>query len=98
MAQFMADGDDAPLQSLPDYSQRELIYLAYEEKVLRLDDLLLRRTLIAMLGEAQSPVIAETAAIVGAVLGWDAERIQSEIERTQALFSARHGMKFAEAV
>ncbi len=96
MAQFMVDGDDTPLQSLPAYSQRELIYLAYEEKVLRLDDLLLRRTLIAMLGEAQSPVIAETAAIVGAVLGWDAERIQSEIERTQALFAARHGMTFAQ--
>ncbi len=96
MAQFMADGDDTPLQSLPAYSQRELIYLAYEEKVLRLDDLLLRRTLIAMLGEAQSPVIAETAAIVGAVLGWDAARIQSEIERTQALFAARHGMTFAQ--
>ena len=41
---------DASLQSLPSYSRREIAFLAQCEKVVHLDDLLLRRSMLAMLG------------------------------------------------
>jgi glycerol-3-phosphate dehydrogenase len=43
-------GPDCPLQSLPDYSREELAYLIRHERVGDVDDLLCRRTTIAISG------------------------------------------------
>lgn len=76
-----ADPDDAPLAHAPDYSTAELRHLATTESVVHLDDLLLRRTSLAFLGEATSEAAREVAEAVAPVLGWDAARTALETDR-----------------
>ncbi|MCB9451610.1 MAG: glycerol-3-phosphate dehydrogenase/oxidase [Anaerolineaceae bacterium] len=89
---YCAAGDDALLVHHPDYSRREIAFLVEQEKVVHLDDLLLRRSLMAMLGEVNGDLLAELAPIVGEALGWSPETIQAERERAADLLTTRHGV------
>ena len=82
---------DRPLASAPHYSRREIEFLCLTEKVLTLEDLILRRTLLGLHGEATLAVLSEVAAIAGKVLGWSAGRIENEIARTAGRLGSRHG-------
>src|SRR5208283_5176253 len=70
VAAYLKAGADAPLSSHSGYSRREIEFIARNERVVHLDDLLLRRTLIGMLGEATLPLLEEIAAIISPVLEW----------------------------
>jgi glycerol-3-phosphate dehydrogenase len=70
VATYMSAGNDAPLEQLPDYTRREIEFIARNEKVMWLEDFLQRRSLIAMLGNTNSNVIMEIAGIVAATLDW----------------------------
>ena len=50
------DGEDTPLKHYPDMTRRELAFLAEKEKVVHLDDLILRRSLMAYLGHLNRPL------------------------------------------
>lgn len=76
-----ADPDDAPLEHLPGYSSGELRHLAATEDVAHLDDVLLRRTSIAFIGAATDEAVAEVAAAIAPVLGWDSARSAVEVAR-----------------
>ncbi len=91
-AAAIAAADDAPLASHPDYSQAEIRFLLTEEEVQHLDDIILRRTLIGMLGELTPALLDELADIAAAALGWDDARRQSELERVRSGFAAFHGV------
>jgi glycerol-3-phosphate dehydrogenase len=93
VAQFIAAGEDAPLDDAPDYSARELLFLAEHEKVAHLDDLLLRRTLLAMLGQVTGRVLRQAGQIMGAAHGWRAEQTEAEIQRTIEILVTRHGVR-----
>jgi glycerol-3-phosphate dehydrogenase len=69
-----------PLQSLPEYTAGEIEYIAKNECVRHLSDLVRRRSVITMLGQATETVLTELAAIVGAVLGWDDRQRDEEIK------------------
>ncbi len=92
VAAFIAAGDDAPLAARADYSRREIAYLAQEEMIVHVDDLLLRRSLLAMLGQLSLPLVQELAEVLGEALGWSAEQVQAELERTVTLMADRHGV------
>ena len=79
VAAFIKLNEDSPLRSLRGYSAREILYLAQAEPTRRLADILLRRTAIAMEGLLTPDVIIETADLVAAAQGWDADRIASEV-------------------
>ncbi len=91
IAEHIAAGDDSPLRCCPAYSRREIDYLARSEKVARLDDLLLRRTLIAMLGYADRAALCEVADVAAAALGWSSARVADEIQRTLDILRDQHG-------
>lgn len=93
VAQFIAAGEDAPLDDAPDYSERELLFLVEHEKVAHLDDLLLRRTLLAMLGQVTGRVLRQAGQIMGAAHGWRAEQTEAEIQRTIEILVTRHGVR-----
>lgn len=78
------------LLHLPDYSAEEIAYLVKQERVARLEDVLLRRTAIALLGDATAPVISEIGGIVGAALGWTDQQIRDEVLATTQLLASRH--------
>ncbi len=96
VAAYIAGGDDAPLRHHPDYSHREIEYLASRERVVHLDDLVLRRTAIALLGRLTADLLAELATIAGAALGWSEAEQQREIERAALILERNHGLKAAD--
>jgi glycerol-3-phosphate dehydrogenase len=81
IAGFIASGPDKPLHQLPDFSQREILYLVQQEMVLHLEDLVRRRTNLAKLGRLTPESIHELAHIVGEVLSWSPARKEEELER-----------------
>ncbi|MAU11423.1 MAG: hypothetical protein CL607_16495 [Anaerolineaceae bacterium] len=95
VAKYCSTGNDVPLKTLPAYSNRELTFLALNEKVERLSDMLLRRTLISMLGYTQTSPnsLNEVGQIVGEALGWSEDRIASEIQQARQLLIEKHGLK-----
>ncbi len=97
VAAFINHATDAPLKSLPDFTRREIAFLAESEKVLHLDDILLRRTMLAMLGQLTRDNMKEIAEALGAALGWSVEQKNAEVERTLRLLADRHGLVLSEA-
>lgn len=93
MADFIKRGVDSSLRSLPGYSRREILYLVQYEKARRLDDLLLRRTLLAMLGRLTREAVLELAEIMAEGSGWNAEQKAGEVERALVLLRDRHGVR-----
>ena len=85
---------DAPLASLPNYSKREILFLAQHERVEHLDDLLLRRTMLAMLGKLSRESVLECAGLLGDAFGWSPERKNAEAERTLRLLADRHRVRW----
>lgn len=93
VADFMKLAADQPLKSLPGYSQRELLFLVQHEKVEHLDDLFLRRTMLAMLGRLNRDAILEAAELLAGVLGWGLEKKNAEVERMLRLLADRHRVR-----
>jgi glycerol-3-phosphate dehydrogenase len=92
VASFIKRSEDMPLKSLPEYSRREIAFLALHEKVVRLDDLVLRRTMLAMLGRLTRGMLDELGQSLAIPLGWARERETAEVERTVRLLGEQHGV------
>lgn len=93
IATFMNGGTDQLLRSQPDYSRREIMFLAQHEKILHLDDFLLRRSMLGMLGRVTRDTIDELAGIFSNALGWNSEQRKMEVARTLTILADRHGMQ-----
>lgn len=93
IATYMNGGTDFLVKGLPDFSLREIVFLVQHEKVCHLDDLLLRRSRLAMLGRVTREVIAELARVIGNSLGWDEEQKAAEVKRTLSILADRHGVR-----
>jgi glycerol-3-phosphate dehydrogenase len=90
---FIGRAADAPLKSLPSYSQREIAFLAQYEKVIHLDDLLLRRSMLAMLGRLNRNVLDEIAALLAESLNWSDGQKDEEVARTLRILVDRHEVR-----
>ena len=95
VAAFLQAGPDAPLSCHSGYSRREIEFMAGHERVVHLDDLILRRTLMGMLGEVTLPLLEELAAIISPVLEWSQQDAAAEVERTAQLLRKVHGVTLA---
>lgn len=89
---FMQSGDDRALTHLPGYTAREIQFMAAEEKLVHLDDLILRRTLLGFLGRVNRPVLDELSAVIAPVLDWSENQGCQEIQRTAQLLESRYGV------
>lgn len=92
IATFMNGGTDRLLMTLPDYSLRELFFLIAHEKIYHLDDFLLRRSMLAMLGRVTREMLDELAGVFANALGWTKEQRQAEVTRTLSILGDRHGV------
>jgi glycerol-3-phosphate dehydrogenase len=92
VAAYMKASPDAPLANHAGYSRREIEFMALNERVVHLDDLIMRRTLIGILGELNLPLLKELAAVVSRVLLWPEQKTAAEIERVVQLFRKVHGV------
>lgn len=75
------------------FSRQEIDYLAKREKILHLEDLVLRRTNLAKLGELTTPLLEEIAAALAPRLGWSARVQKEELERTLQVLEDKHGVR-----
>jgi glycerol-3-phosphate dehydrogenase len=89
VATYMNGGTDFLIKSLPDYSYREIAYLALHERIMHLDDFILRRSMLAMLGRVTRAMVNELADALGNTLGWDAAQKKAEAARTLAILADR---------
>lgn len=92
VAEFMGAANDPMLEHVPDYSKREIMFIARNEQVVTLDDFLLRRSLIAMLGYATEEAVREVGGVMKEALGWSAKERDAQIDRTLTLLKEKHRM------
>jgi glycerol-3-phosphate dehydrogenase len=94
VAKFMSTGNDAPLKTIPHYSQREIEFIVKHEMVQHVDDFMLRRSSLAILGYNSASIIEEIANVMGNTLGWSVSEISDEIKRTKEIFQKKHMLKY----
>jgi glycerol-3-phosphate dehydrogenase len=92
VATFMNGGTDRLFPSLPGYSLRELLFVVAHEKVVHLDDFILRRSMLAMLGHLTREMLDELAGVLANLLGWTREQREAEVARTLSILADRHGV------
>jgi glycerol-3-phosphate dehydrogenase len=80
------------LQTDPDYTRSEITGMAEREKIIHLDDLVLRRTLLGYLGQLTRPRLEGLANWLGDALGWQDLQKKAEVERTVEILADRHGV------
>ena len=83
---------DQPLRHHQAYSRREIEFIIRHERVVHLDDLLLRRTAIALLGELNGELLEELAEIMAELHQWSAEESREQTQRTLGILRERHGV------
>ena len=93
IATFMNGGTDRLLLTFPDHSLREILFVVTHEKVFHLDDFILRRSMLAMLGRLTHESVEELAGVLANALGWTKEQTQAEVERTLSILADRHGVQ-----
>jgi len=80
------DGSDEPIVG-DELSTGEIAFLVRHESVVRLADVLLRRTDLAFRGLADAETVDRTADALARELGWNAVRRLAEIDETTALLA-----------
>ncbi len=91
IARFIVAKPDHPLpQAL--YSAREIQYLIRAEAVEHLDDLLLRRTTLAISGDLSLAMTEAALDLLATEKGWSAQRAAEERSRFLTLMGERHGV------
>ena len=74
------------------YSVAEVTWICKHERVTRLEDIVLRRTLMAFEGAVTMKGLKEIAAIMGSILGWTVTQAENEVTSTAELLRERHRM------
>ncbi|MDX9992831.1 MAG: glycerol-3-phosphate dehydrogenase/oxidase [Anaerolineales bacterium] len=93
VAQFVKATSAAPLASLPGWTVGEVRFLIEHEKVVHIDDLLIRRSTLAWLGQVSRPLVEELAEIMAVSLGWDGAHKQAELAHTFHVLLEYHGLR-----
>jgi glycerol-3-phosphate dehydrogenase len=70
----------------------ELHYLVSRERVVRLQDVILRRTDLAFRGAVSIDGLEQVASVLAGFLGWDHDRLCDEVAATAALLRTEHGV------
>ena len=90
---YLADRADAPLVTVPEFSTVEIAYLCEREFVVHLNDLFLRRTIVAFTGGLSQAVFDELGSVVASALGWTPEQLQSERVLAARDLAFLHGLE-----
>ena len=84
--------DDRPVDRCTPATAAEIVFLIRNEFVVGLEDVLLRRTPLAIRGDISSVLIERVAEVMADELGWSRERTGREIEAFVADLGNYHGV------
>ncbi|WP_275786934.1 glycerol-3-phosphate dehydrogenase/oxidase [Pararhizobium gei] len=90
VAAMMAEGDGKPVGGDGLYYKNEIRWMLQTERVTRLADIILRRTLLPFENAITPAALAGIAAIAAGELGWDDLRLADEIAHTTSLLTRHH--------
>lgn len=88
-------GEPELLMALPGYSRQELDWIIRNEAVVHLEDLVMRRTSLAITGQLTAKGLRQAAEIAAAALGWSDMRRDEEMLRTTTVLQDRHHQPLA---
>ena len=88
--------DSRRISGAPRHSALEIDWIARQELVVHLSDIVFRRTTMAIEGLLTMQGLHEIGAIVAASLQWDAQRLAKEIDDVVAVLSKFHGQTLTE--
>ncbi len=97
LASWLKDKGDDQLTAAPAYSRQEIAWIARNERVVRLEDVVLRRTTMGFEGLATEAAVREIAAILSDELKWDATLRDAEIASLIEIVHKRHRTPVADA-
>jgi len=89
---YISDAEDHYLNHLSSYSVREIEFIAKYEKVIHLDDFILRRSMLAKLGQLSNASIEEITSILKSALLWTEENASEEAVRVTKMLKDRYGV------
>ena len=92
IARFIAEKPDQPLRHHPGYTRREIEFILTRERVARIDDLLMRRTAVGLLGELTDALYAELVAVMAELRGWSFQQACQEAARGAEILLDRFGI------
>ncbi len=96
VATFPSDhSDERRVSGAEHFSFQEIGWIARNELVIHLADIVLRRTTIAIEGRLTYEGLTDIAGITAKALGWDAPRVECEINDVVSLLKAFHGQTLA---
>lgn len=89
----IGEDHDPRLKTGSQYSPSEIAGMVKQEKIIHLDDLLLRRTLLAYLGLLTRTLVEELAGSLGKALEWSPVQRSREVERAIRILAEHHGVR-----
>ncbi|MFT4001127.1 MAG: glycerol-3-phosphate dehydrogenase/oxidase [Rhizobium sp.] len=91
-----AHDDGERISGAPHHSAREIDWIARQEMVVHLSDIVFRRTTMAIEGLLTIQGLREIGAIAANALQWDAQRLAKEIDDVVASLAKFHGQTLTE--
>ncbi len=92
-AEYFIQHGDTPLKHHWIFSRQEIAFLSQAEKVLHLEDLILRRTNLAKFGDLTPALLDELASILMTSMDWSDVERREEIDRTVNVLRDEHGVR-----
>jgi len=93
IASYIAQDEDTALAHCPDYSRREIFYMIAHEYVVNLSDLVLRRTLLALLGKLSDELVEELADMMAQHCRWSPDTHRQQLEQLRNTLQKKHGVQ-----
>ena len=88
--------DSQRISGAPRHSALEIDWIARQELVVHLSDIVFRRTTLAIEGLLTMPGLHEIGVIAAAALQWDGQRLAKETDEVVATLSKFHGQTLTE--
>lgn len=95
---YLDAGPDRLLRSTRELSVRELEFMARNEQIGHLIDVLVRRTSLAFRGLVTGELLVEVSDVLSGPLGWDAAARADEIQRAREVLERLHGVQIHSLV
>ena len=92
---LVAEGRNPMMLQDADYSLPELDWLARNERVQHLSDLVMRRTALAITGHLSGRDLNSIAQVCARALNWSDAQIEQELQDTRTMLASRHGVRLS---